>query len=243
MYSLKHGLDDVELETALQIRSHDLSWSSIHTETPEEPSSLPISADTGADHGFTRDKRSACCGMSSSGLVDCQACLDSEVDRFPEYLDEAERACALEIISLLNDAGPHGIGKKELVVSFGYLRFTKALTPSYLIGSNPSTGAYGRVWRSGQSDLTSHAPLLLDWVLIHYVGDVDLPADMGSRYTGDAGHGEAAEMDRYQWCPGARDMGGGIEGCHGDDRLQASNYPGTLIEGRKSIRRANLGAG
>ena len=149
MYSLKSGLDDVELETTLQIRSHDLSWSSIHTDTPEEPSSLPSSNDPGADHGFTRDKRSACCGMNSSGLVDCQACLDSEVDRFPEYLDEAERACALEIISLLNDAGPHGIGKKGLMVSLGYLRFTKALMPSNLIGSNSSTEAHGRVWRSG----------------------------------------------------------------------------------------------
>ena len=38
-------------------------------------------------------------------------------------------------------------------------------------------------------------------------------------------------------------MGGGIESCHGDDRLQASNYPGALIEDRKSIGPANFGAG
>lgn len=117
MGSLKLDSDDVELETALQVRSHDLSWSSIHMETSEEPPLLSYPAVSGTDHGFTRDKRSACCGMNSSGLVDCQACLDGEVERLPEYLDEGEKDCALEIISLLNEAGPRGLGKKELVVS------------------------------------------------------------------------------------------------------------------------------
>ena len=115
----KSDLDDVELETALQIRSHDLSWSSIHTETLEEPPSLSPPVKPGANHGFTRDKRSACCGMNSSGLVDCQGCLDEEIESLPEYLDETEKACALEIVSLLNDAGPHGIGKKDLQASPG----------------------------------------------------------------------------------------------------------------------------
>ena len=195
MYTLKSDLDDVELETALQVRCHDLPLSSIDTETSEEPSSLPCSTDPGADHGFTRDRRSACCGMNSSGLVDCQACLDSEVEMFPEYLDEAQRACALEIVSLLNDAGPHGIGKKELMVSLGYSCFTKALMPSNLIGSNPSTGTYGRVWRGGQNHLTSYTPLLLDWVFVHYAGVVNLLAGMGYRCTDAAAHGEAAEVD------------------------------------------------
>ena len=57
--------------------------------------------------------------MNSSGLVDCQACLDGELERLPEYLDETERARALEIISLLNNAGPHGIRKRDLLVSLG----------------------------------------------------------------------------------------------------------------------------
>jgi len=122
----KFGLDDLELETALQIRSHDLSWSSIHTETLEEPTSLSPLSVPGANHGFTRDKRSACCSINSSGLVDCQACLDSEIERFPEYLDEGEMACALEIVSLLSDAGPHGIGKNDLLVSFGSIHSLKA---------------------------------------------------------------------------------------------------------------------
>jgi len=109
--------DDVELETTLQIRSHDLSWSSIHTDTLEEPPSLSYPEVPGADHGFTSDRRSACCGANLSGLVDCQACLDGEIERLSESLDEAEKACALDMVSLLSDAGPRGIGKKELVVS------------------------------------------------------------------------------------------------------------------------------
>jgi len=88
-------------------------------ETLEEPPLLSIPADPGTNHGFTRDERSACCGLNSSGLVDCQVCLDGEVGKLPEYLDETEKACALEIVSLLNDAGPHGIRKKDLLVSPG----------------------------------------------------------------------------------------------------------------------------
>ena len=113
---LKSDSDDVELETILQVRSHDLSWSSIHTETLEEPPLLSYPTIPGANHGFTRDKRSACCGINSSGLVDCQACLDDETERLSGYLNEAEKACALEIVSLLNDAGPRGIGKKDILV-------------------------------------------------------------------------------------------------------------------------------
>jgi len=86
-------------------------------ETLEEPPLLSIPADPGTNHGFTRDERSACCGLNSSGSVDCQACLDGEVEKLSEYLDETEKACVLEIVSLLNDAGHHGIRKKELLVS------------------------------------------------------------------------------------------------------------------------------
>ena len=88
-------------------------------ETLEEPPLLSIPADPGTNHGFTRDERSACCGLNSSGLVDCQACLDGEVDRLSEFLDQTEEACALEIVSLLNEAGPHGIRKRDLLVSPG----------------------------------------------------------------------------------------------------------------------------
>lgn len=117
MRFFKSDLDDVELETALQIRSHDLSWSSIHTETLDEPPSLSLPTVPGANHGLTRDKRTACCGTNSSGLVDCQACLDSEIETLPGYLDEAEKVCVLEIVSLLEGAGPRGMGKKDLLVS------------------------------------------------------------------------------------------------------------------------------
>jgi hypothetical protein len=57
--------------------------------------------------------------MNSPGLVDCQACLDGEIERLSDYLDEAEKACVLEILSSLNDAGPHGIEKKDIPVSPG----------------------------------------------------------------------------------------------------------------------------
>lgn len=113
---LRFDLDDVELETALLIRSYDLSWSSIHTERLEEPPSPSPLTFPEANHGFTRDKRTGCCAMGSSGLVDCQGCLDGEVERLSDYLDEEEKVLALEIVSLLNDAGQRGIGKKDILV-------------------------------------------------------------------------------------------------------------------------------
>lgn len=60
--------------------------------------------------------------MNSSGLVDCRGCLDVEVERLSDYLEEAEKAFALEMISLLNDAGQRGIGKKDILVSLGAAR-------------------------------------------------------------------------------------------------------------------------
>lgn len=60
--------------------------------------------------------------MNSSGLVDCQSCLEGEMERLSDYLKEAEKALALEIVSLLNDAGQRGIGKKDIIVSTGAVR-------------------------------------------------------------------------------------------------------------------------
>jgi hypothetical protein len=56
--------------------------------------------------------------MSLPGLVDCQGCLDGEVESLSDYLNEVEKVCALEIVSLLNDAGPNGVGRKDIPVSF-----------------------------------------------------------------------------------------------------------------------------
>jgi len=108
--------DDVELETDLQIRSHDLSWSSLHMEALEGRSSPSLQTFPDASHGFTKDKRIACCAINSSGLVDCQRCLDDEAERLSHYLDEAEKALALEIVSLLNDACESGIRRQDIPV-------------------------------------------------------------------------------------------------------------------------------
>jgi len=56
-------------------------------------------------------------------------------------------------------------------------------------------------------------------------------------------HGEAAEVDRYQWFPGARDMGGGVEGGCGYDPLPAGNYSGVWENDRRLTRIADSGAG
>lgn len=60
--------------------------------------------------------------MDSSGLVDCQGCLDCEVGRLSDYLDEAEKGFVLEVVSLLDEAGQCGIEKKDILVSIGAVR-------------------------------------------------------------------------------------------------------------------------
>jgi len=54
--------------------------------------------------------------VTSPGLVDCQGCLDGEIERLAEYLDEKEKGCIMGVVSLLNDVGPHGVGKHDLPV-------------------------------------------------------------------------------------------------------------------------------
>ena len=48
--------------------------------------------------------------------MDCQGCLDGEIGRLINYLDEAERGCIMGVVSLLNDVGPRGVGKKDIPV-------------------------------------------------------------------------------------------------------------------------------
>jgi hypothetical protein len=55
-------------------------------------------------------------------LVDCQGCLDGEIERLADYLNEDEKAYALSVFSLLDDAGPDGMGKKDILVTLGATR-------------------------------------------------------------------------------------------------------------------------
>lgn len=186
---LKFDPDDVELETALQIKSHDLPW--LSTEALEEPASPSPPTFLDTNHGFTRDKRTACCAMNSPGLVDCQGCLDGEIERVSDYLDEAEKVYVLEIVSLLNDAGPYGIGKRDVLVSLGTIHSLRDLIPSIFVGLPTGTGHRRRVQCDRQSELTSHPPVLLGGVLDRRPGVISLPPDMESCRTQVVGHGEA----------------------------------------------------
>lgn len=102
---------------------------------------------------------------------------------------------------------------------------------SNLTGSPTSAGAHRRVCCDGQSYLTSHTPLLLDRVPVRCAGVIELPPDLECCRTDITRHGEATEMDRYQWFSGARNMGGWTEGGCRDDRLQAGTYPGGSVKG------------
>jgi len=58
-----------------------------------------------------------------------------------------------------------------------------------------------------------------------------------------ADYGEATEVGRHQRFPSARDMGSGVESGYGGDHLQAGNYPGVSVEGRKPTEVADSGTG
>ena len=83
----------------------------------------------------------------------------------------------------------------------------------------------------------------MDRVLVRCSGVVDLPPDVEHHRTHVGGHGEATEMDRYSRFSGAGDMGGGITGGYGDDRLPAGDFSGRSVKGGKLTRIVDLGAG
>jgi oxalate---CoA ligase len=58
----------------------------------------------------------ACCRRESTGVIDCQACLDHEYAAFMLSLDRREVEVMSSLIKAIIDAGSPGIPKDKLLV-------------------------------------------------------------------------------------------------------------------------------
>jgi hypothetical protein len=113
--------DDDDIETSIQIRIRDLSWMDMWSGgsdmSPRPRVGSPHPEDSqAATHGITATNEPACCRRESTGVVDCQACLDQEYGAFVSSIDQREREAMSILIKALNDAGSSGIPKDQLLV-------------------------------------------------------------------------------------------------------------------------------
>ena len=115
--------DDDDIETSISIRCKDLSTERSGSPAPRdviiyEPDVSGTSelADV-TTHGKTTDGEIACCAITSTGIVDCAACLSIATQSYLRESDPEDAEMVQTIVDALEDAGPEGLAKEELHVS------------------------------------------------------------------------------------------------------------------------------
>ncbi len=120
--------DDDDIETAFLVRLSDaprrndrLPTASEDMEVQATPVEWESTQSTGllGNHGKTISGEQACCRKSTSGLVDCVACLTSESSKLIEgCLDEPKSRLLSRVLEVLAQAGSDGVTKTQLVGLF-----------------------------------------------------------------------------------------------------------------------------
>lgn len=72
---------------------------------------------TTGQHGKTVEGNTACCKLSSDGVVDCDQCLQVELRSVTSSLTEPKKDIAAIIMEVLHEAGETGVPKRHLLVS------------------------------------------------------------------------------------------------------------------------------
>ncbi|PSR80716.1 hypothetical protein PHLCEN_2v6632 [Hermanssonia centrifuga] len=116
--------DDDDIETAFLVRLSDaprrndrLPTASEDMEVQATPVEWEPTQSTGllGNHGKTISGEQACCRKSTSGLVDCVACLTSESSKLIEgCLDEPKSRLLSRVLEVLAQAGSDGVTKTQL---------------------------------------------------------------------------------------------------------------------------------
>lgn len=100
------------------------------TQSPDSSPVIPsvdLKDEVSLDHGQSVDGGVACCRQllgGGGGLADCMGCLEYEWASFNEPLDEQERFIAMQVLSIIREAGQRGVAKADLQVCFP-LSFTE----------------------------------------------------------------------------------------------------------------------
>ncbi|TBU34929.1 hypothetical protein BD311DRAFT_828299 [Dichomitus squalens] len=123
--------DDDDIETAIRVQYLDVSGPSRDalSEPSAEPSGIEVEAEMDMDdehslreHGTLADGEQAFCRRTSEGLIDCQACLEQARKSLFRGLNTDEQATVDKIIAALDEAGPTGLTKQELLAKLEFVR-------------------------------------------------------------------------------------------------------------------------
>lgn len=111
--------DDDDIESAINVRYRDMGAGQSGSPALEdvimhEPDGCNLPE--GAAHGKTADGELACCANTSTGIVDCAACLSIATQSLLQSIDPEETEIARALLDALEDAGPEGLTKEELQV-------------------------------------------------------------------------------------------------------------------------------
>jgi hypothetical protein len=112
--------DDDQIETAIHIRIGGASITPPHTQSPDSSPVIP-SVELGNElppgHGQSMDGGVACCRqLYGNGLADCVGCLEYEWTSFNDSLDDQERSVAMQVLTVVREAGQRGVTKCDLQV-------------------------------------------------------------------------------------------------------------------------------
>lgn len=72
---------------------------------------------TTGEHGKTAEGNTACCKLSSDGIVDCDQCMRAELHSVTSSLTDHEKDIASSIMEVLHGAGAAGVPKRQFLVS------------------------------------------------------------------------------------------------------------------------------
>lgn len=110
--------DDDHIETAVFVRMKEATGVPTATAADvtmhDDDADAPAGAQTGP-HGTNADGKAASCALSTSGPVDCAACLESALVDLRASLEPDDAVVLDSLVQQLDDAGPPGLTRKQLV--------------------------------------------------------------------------------------------------------------------------------
>lgn len=112
--------DDDHIETAVFVRMKEatgaraVTAADVAMHDDDADASVGTQTETGS-HGTNADGKAASCALSTSGPVDCAACLESALIDLRASLVPDDAVVLNGLVQQLDDAGPPGLTRTQLV--------------------------------------------------------------------------------------------------------------------------------
>ena len=117
-------VDDDDIEATIFFRATDISSRTELFDAPEDRITTEVATasrleqnDTEVQHGTNKMKQKASCRRTDAGPVDCQQCLDEELLRLEDEINDEQKSEVLRsVLKVLEDGGSAGVTKTQLQV-------------------------------------------------------------------------------------------------------------------------------